>query len=77
MEKFSKKHISLCRRVGFLEIVTVWWHLKLSWLIVVAITFYSSSCLGLKTTTGPFGLRVKLPPAHLSTTHSGGFTLSL
>ena len=25
---------------------------------------------------GPFGLRVKLPPAHLSTTHGGGFTLS-
>ena len=26
---------------------------------------------------GRFGLRVKLPPAHLSTTHGGGFILSL
>ena len=28
-------------------------------------------------TKGPFGLRVKLPPAHLSTKHGGGFELSL
>ena len=30
-----------------------------------------------ETGKGPFGLRVKLPPAHLSTTHGGGFTLSV
>ena len=41
------------------------------------ITFYSPSCLGQETAKGSFGLRVKLPPAHLSTTHDGGFTLSL
>ena len=43
----------------------------------IVITFYSPSCLGKETAKGPFGLRVKLPPAHLSTTHDGGFTLSL
>ena len=45
--------------------------------IVVVITFYSPSCLGQETAKEPFGLRVKLPPVHLSTTHDGGFTLSL
>ena len=45
--------------------------------IVIVITFYSPSCLGQETAKGPFDLRVKLPPAHLSTTHGGGFTLSL
>ena len=45
--------------------------------IVIVITFYSPSCLGQETAKWPFGLRVKLPPAHLSTTHDGGFTLSL
>ena len=45
--------------------------------IVIVITFYSPSCLGQETAKGPFGLRVKLPPAHLSTTHGGGFILSL
>ena len=44
---------------------------------VIVITFYSPSCLDQETAKGPFGLRVKLPPAHLSTTHGGGFTLSL
>ena len=44
---------------------------------VIVITFYSPSCLGQETAKGPFGLLVKLPPAHLSTTHGGGFTLSL
>ena len=29
---------------------------------------------GQETAKGPFGLRVKLPPAHLSSTHGGGFT---
>ena len=45
--------------------------------IVIVITFYSPSCLGQETAKGPFGLRVKLPPAHLSTTHGGGFALFL
>ena len=45
--------------------------------IVIIITFYSSSCLGQETAKEPFGLRVKLPPAHLSTTHGVGFTQSL
>ena len=45
--------------------------------IVIVITFYSPTCLGQETAKGPFGLLVKLPPAHLSTTHGGGFTLSL
>ena len=44
---------------------------------VIVITFYSQSFLGLETAKGRFGLRVKLPPAHLSTTHGGGYTLSL
>ena len=45
--------------------------------IVIVITFYSPSCLGQETAKGPFGFRVKLPPAHLSTTHGRGFALSL
>ena len=44
---------------------------------IFVITFYSPSCLGQETAKGPFDLRVKLPAAHLSTTHGGGFTLSL
>ena len=43
----------------------------------IVITFYSPSCLGQETEKGPFGLRVKLPPAHLSTTSGGGLTLFL
>ena len=42
---------------------------------VTAITFYSPSCLGQETAKGPFGLRVELSPANLSTTHGGGITL--
>ena len=38
-------------------------------LIFQILSFYSPSCLGQETAKGPFGLRVKLPPAHLSTTH--------
>ena len=34
-----------------------------TWFIVIVITFYSPSCLGQETAKGPFGLRVKLPPA--------------
>ena len=45
--------------------------------IPFVITSYSPNCFGQETAKGPFGLRVKLPPAHLSTTHGGGFTLSL
>ena len=44
--------------------------------IVIAITFCSQSCLGQETAKGPFDLRVKLPPAHLSNTHGGSFILS-
>ena len=34
-------------------------------------------CLGQDTAKGPFSSRVKLPPAHLSTTHGESFTLSI
>ena len=51
--------------------------IALDYAIVIVITFYSPSCLGQETAKGAFGLLVKLPPAHLSTTHGGGFTLSL
>ena len=43
----------------------------------IVISFYLQSWFGQKTAKGPFGLRVKLPSAHLSTTHGKGFTLSL
>ena len=39
---------------------------------VIVITVYSPSCLGQETVKKPFGLRVKLPPDHLSTTRGGG-----
>ena len=42
--------------------------------IVIVIRFYSPSCLGQEKAKGPFGFRVKLPLAHLSTTLDGGFT---
>ena len=45
--------------------------------VKIVITFYSPSCLDQETAKGFFGLRVKVPPAHLSTTHDGGFTQSL
>ena len=45
--------------------------------IIVVMTFYLSNCLRQETAKGPFSLRFKLPPAHLSTTHGGGFTLTL
>ena len=44
---------------------------------IIVITFYLSSCLGLETAKGPISFRIKLPPAHQSTTHGGSFTLSL
>ena len=42
--------------------------------IVVSITFYSTSCLGQETAKGRFVLRAR---CHLSLTHSEDFTLSL
>ena len=45
---------------------------------VYCVAFYLTSYLGQKTVKGPFGLRVKVPPAaHLSTTQVIGFTLFL
>ena len=43
---------------------------------VIVITSYSLSCIGQETAKEPCGLRVKPPPAHLSTAHAEGFTLS-
>ena len=41
------------------------------------VHYYSPGCLGQETAKGPFGLRAKLPPAHvLYATYGGGFTLS-
>ena len=45
--------------------------------IVIVITFYSPCCLRQETTKGSYRLRIKHPPAHLSTTLGGGSTLSL
>ena len=44
---------------------------------LIVITFLFTQLPWLGNYEGIFGLRVELPPAHLSTTHSGGFTLSL
>ena len=43
----------------------------------IAFIFYLQSRFGQETAKRPFGLRVSLPPAHLSTTHGGSLTLSL
>ena len=43
---------------------------------MIVFTFYSPSCLGQETAKEPFGLRGKLPPALLSTTHGGDFMFS-
>ena len=43
----------------------------------ITIHLYSPRSLGQETAKKPFGLRLKLPPAQLSTTYDGGFTLSL
>ena len=45
--------------------------------ILILITFYSPSCLGHEAAKGYLSLRVKLPSAHLSTTHGQGIILSL
>ena len=63
--------------VRFLDCQIQYMRLGILLVIVIVITFYSPSCLGQETAKGPFGLRVNLPPANLSTTHGGGFTLSL
>ena len=47
------------------------------WKPVMVIIFYSSNCLDQKTAMGPFGVRVKLPPAHQPNTHGRGFKLPL
>ena len=47
------------------------------YVVVIVITFYLPSYLGQEKAKGPFGLQVKLPSAHLSTTHGGISTLSL
>ena len=45
--------------------------------IVVEVTFYSSTGIGLKTAKGILVFKSrKLPPAHLSTTHGEGITMS-
>ena len=45
--------------------------------IVGEVTFCSPTCIGLKTAKGILVLKSrKLPPAHLSTTHGEGFTMS-
>ena len=41
------------------------------------ILIIGASFLSQEKAKGHFGLRVKLPPAHLSTTNGGSFTLSL
>ena len=43
---------------------------------VIVIVFYSPTCLDQETAKGPFGLQIKLPPTHLSTTRNRGLTLS-
>ena len=52
-------------------------YLAFRMIIVIVITLYLPSCLGQETAKGPFGLQVKLPPAHLSITLGGDFTLFL
>ena len=44
---------------------------------LLRLYFYLPSCLGQETTKRSFSLLIKLPPAHLSPTQSGGFTMSL
>ena len=63
---------ALCRkktRKGVLSLLVVIINNIVIITVVIVITFYSPSCLGQETAKGLFGLRVKLPPAHLSTTH--------
>ena len=44
---------------------------------VIIITVYSPSSLDHETAKGPFGLRIKLPPTHMSTIRGRGVTLCL
>ena len=48
-----------------------------TWLVVVAITIYLPSCFSQERTKGRLDLGLKLPSAHLSTTHGGGFARSV
>ena len=56
----------------FVTVSNFYWSLlsfKIVWLknfFLIVITFYLPSCLGQETAKEPFGLRVKLSPAHLS-----------
>ena len=59
----------------FVELLQSQLHCHREHATLIRITFYSPSCVGQKTAKGPFGLWVKSPPALLSTTHGGGFTL--
>ena len=45
--------------------------------LVIVITIFLPNCRGQETAKGSFGLRVKLPLAHLSITHGGDFALFL
>ena len=45
------------------------------WPLIFVVPFYSPICFGQETAKEPFGLRVKLPLVHLSTTHCVVFTL--
>ena len=46
-------------------------------IIVIVAPNYKFIHFGQETAKGPFGHPIKLPLAHLSSTHSGGFTLPL
>ena len=72
--EFIKKSVHLHQ--AFIQIMGIFLLCFYLIIIVIVITFYSTSCLGQETAKGHFGLRVKLPPAHLSSTHGGGFILS-
>ena len=41
----------------------------------ISFSHVSPSCFEEETAKIPFGLQVKLPPVHLSTTHIGGSTV--
>ena len=68
--KFLPSCCMLRRYVGHAES-----NIQSNFFSTILITYFLPSCLDQKTAI--FGLRVKLPPAHLSTIHSEGVTLSL
>ena len=63
-------NIFICPHFLFVP-VFLFWQKKLY------LHFYFPSSLGQETAKGLFRLQIKLSPAHLSTTHGGGFTFSL